>query len=215
MRPRQRREASKRPRGSGQGGFPPLASGASLGQPCGVLAAPVSYWPRYGVAAIRLSAPARSLSGQVAVVVAVAHQSRAPKEANGSASGPSAAASRNESRVLSSTVCQVPSRRGVNVSGLFTASVGPRTRGHPAGQAAVSPPRPRQAGRRLHRRAAVVAPSPGQAARTPPTPLRWPAPDGRPRCLLGFVGTYRTLCMAPEPGFRRILEGVRHLTVAA
>ena len=32
---------------------------------------------------------------------------------------------------------------------------------------------------------------------------------------LGFVGTYRTLCMAPEPGFRRILEGVRHLTVAA
>ena len=39
--------------------------------------------------------------------------------------------------------------------------------------------------------------------------------DGRPRCLLGFVGTYRTLCMAPEPGFRRILEGVRHLTVAA
>ena len=33
--------------------------------------------------------------------------------------------------------------------------------------------------------------------------------------LVGFVGTYRTLCMAPEPGFRRILEGVRHLTVAA
>ena len=36
-----------------------------------------------------------------------------------------------------------------------------------------------------------------------------------PRLCLGFVGTYRTLCMAPEPGFRRILEGVRHLTVAA
>ena len=215
MRPRQRREASKRPRGWG---FPSSrVRGLTGGQPCGVLAAPVSYWPRYGVAAIRLSAPARSLSGQVAVVVAVAHQSRAPREANESASGPSpsAAASRNESRVLSSTVCQVPSRRGVNVTGLFTASVAPRTRGHPAGQAAVSPPRPRQAGRRLHRRAAVVAPSPGQAARTLPTPLRWPAPDGRPRCLLGFVGTYRTLCMAPEPGFRRILEGVRHLTVAA
>ena len=50
----------------------------------------------------------------------------------------------------------------------------------------------------------VLAESPGQRQRVIELGHR-----------LGFVGTYRTLCMAPEPGFRRILEGVRHLTVAA
>ena len=88
------------------------------GRPCG-------YWPRYGVAAIRLSAPARSLSGQVAVVVAVAHQSRAFREANGSASGPSpsAAASRNEARVLSSTGCQT-GMNGISQTARWPLSTG-------------------------------------------------------------------------------------------
>ena len=55
--------------------------------------------------------------------------------------------------------------------------------------------------------------SPGRSGRTPFSLHVWSydcvherTQDGRPRCLLGFVGTYRTLCMAPEPGFRRILE---------
>ena len=32
---------------------------------------------------------------------------------------------------------------------------------------------------------------------------------------LAIRDTYRTLCLAPEPDFQRLLEGVQHLTVAA
>ena len=32
---------------------------------------------------------------------------------------------------------------------------------------------------------------------------------------LPFLNTYRTMCLAPRPGFRRILEEVREMRVAA
>ena len=32
---------------------------------------------------------------------------------------------------------------------------------------------------------------------------------------LPFVDTYRTMCRAPEPGFKRVLEGVRDMRLAA
>jgi len=32
---------------------------------------------------------------------------------------------------------------------------------------------------------------------------------------LPFLNTYRTMCTAPEPTFRRLLEGIRELHVAA
>ena len=32
---------------------------------------------------------------------------------------------------------------------------------------------------------------------------------------LTFLNTYRTMCVAPEPEFRRLLEKIRHLDLAA
>lgn len=32
---------------------------------------------------------------------------------------------------------------------------------------------------------------------------------------LPFVEAYRTMCVAPSPDFRQVLEGVRHLKIAA
>jgi len=32
---------------------------------------------------------------------------------------------------------------------------------------------------------------------------------------LPFLDTYRTMCRAPEPAFRRVLEGIRELRLAA
>ena len=34
-------------------------------------------------------------------------------------------------------------------------------------------------------------------------------------CWLPFLDTYRTMCLAPEPAFRRILEDIRELRFAA
>jgi hypothetical protein len=46
------------------------------------------------------------------------------------------------------------------------------------------------------------------------------AREGRPNLAkteiwLPFLDTYRTMCLAPEPAFRRILEGIRDLRFAA
>lgn len=32
---------------------------------------------------------------------------------------------------------------------------------------------------------------------------------------LPFLNTYRTMCIAPEPGFKRVLEDIRDLRLAA
>jgi hypothetical protein len=50
---------------------------------------------------------------------------------------------------------------------------------------------------------------------------KWERPSARsPRALppqiwLPFLDTYRTMCLAPQPEFRRLLEQVRDLPIAA
>lgn len=38
--------------------------------------------------------------------------------------------------------------------------------------------------------------------------------EGR-RKAVPFLNTYRTMCIAPEPGFKRVLEDIRELQLAA
>jgi hypothetical protein len=35
------------------------------------------------------------------------------------------------------------------------------------------------------------------------------------KCWLPFLDTYRTMCLAPDSGFRRVLEHIRELAIAA
>jgi hypothetical protein len=44
--------------------------------------------------------------------------------------------------------------------------------------------------------------------------FRHDAPYRDPTAWLPFLDTYRTMCRAPEPAFRRTLEGIRELRFA-
>ena len=39
--------------------------------------------------------------------------------------------------------------------------------------------------------------------------------NGPPRIWLPFLDTYRTMCLAPQPEFRQLLEQARDLPIAA